>query len=74
MNTDKDKNEATGHKQSDFAGTNADRYGPPSDNQDNPVNPEEAQNVAYDGQRLEGEEAEKAANKATEGIKQNRDK
>ncbi|HEX2533486.1 MAG TPA: hypothetical protein VHK69_07115 [Chitinophagaceae bacterium] len=33
----------------------------------------EAQNVSDDGQRLEGEEAERARNKAEEGIRQGRE-
>ena len=39
-----EENSATGNKQSDFAGTNPDRYGPPeaADDQDNPIQDEEA--------------------------------
>lgn len=73
MDTNNDKNETTGHNQSDFAGTNTDRYGAPkpADEQDNPVNPQEAQNVV-DGERLSGEEAEQARRKANEGGNQGR--
>jgi hypothetical protein len=39
-----------------------------------PIADEDAQNVRAVGNRIEGEEAEKARNKATEGIRQNRDK
>ncbi|WP_207514381.1 hypothetical protein [Longitalea luteola] len=64
----------TGDKQSDFAGTNTDRYGDPkpAEEQDNPIQDQEAQNVK-DGDRMTGKEAEHAKNKATEGIRQNRD-
>ena len=74
MSTENDKNETTGHQQSDFAGTNTDRYGAPKplDEQDNPVNPQEAQNVTDGGDRLSGEEAEQARRKANEGGTQGR--
>ena len=39
---------------------------------DGDSNPGEAQNVTDGGDRLSGEEAEKARNKAMEGISQNR--
>jgi hypothetical protein len=71
MNTDKDEN-ALGHKQSDYAGTNPDRYGQPDDNQDNPVDAGEAQNVNDGEERMSGEEAERATRKATEGERQGR--
>jgi len=74
MDTNNDKNEVTGHNQSDFAGTNTDRYGAPkpANEQDNPVNAQEAQNVTDGGERLSGEEAEKARRKANEGSDQGR--
>ncbi len=37
---------------------------------ENPINPQEAQNVADSNQPLPGKEAEHPRNKATEGIKQ----
>ena len=75
MQQEETKN-AAGHKQSDFAGTNPDNYGQPKpeNEQDNPINDAEAQNVT-DGERgLTEEETEHAKNKATEGIRQGRDK
>ncbi len=74
MSTKNDKSDVTGHNQSDFAGTNPDRYRAPKplDEQDNPVNPQEAQNVIDGDQRLSGEEAEKARRKANEGSSQGR--
>ena len=74
MSTNNDKNETTGHQQSNFAGTNTDRYGAPKplDEQDNPVNSQEAQNVTDGGERLSGEEAEHARRKANEGGTQGR--
>jgi hypothetical protein len=62
-----------GHKQSDYAGTNTERYGDPkpADKQDNPIQDQEAQNVK-DGDRITGKEAEHAKNKAKEGIRQRR--
>jgi hypothetical protein len=74
-NKEKDQN-SLGHKQSDYAGTNPDRYGQPASEseQDNPVSNNEAQNVNDDGSRLSGEEAEKARTKAEEGIHQRRDR
>lgn len=74
MSTNNDKNETTGHNQSDFAGTNTDRYGAPkpADEQDNPVNPQEAQNVTDGAERLSGEDAEQARRKANEGGDQGR--
>jgi hypothetical protein len=71
MNTDKDEN-ALGDKQSDFAGTNPDRYGQPDGNQQDPNTVAEAQNVSDDDERLSGEEAERATRKATEGERQGR--
>jgi hypothetical protein len=72
-NNERDQNSMS-HKQSDYAGTNPDRYGQPApeSEQDNPVNNNEAQNVNDDGSRLSGEEAEQARNKAEEGIRQGR--
>jgi hypothetical protein len=68
-------NSATGNKQSDFAGTNPDKYGPPKpeNQQDNPINSGEAQNITDGSERISGKEADKARNKATEGIRQGRD-
>ena len=40
---------------------------------DNDTDPGEAQNVTDGGERLSGEDAEKARNKAMEGINQQRD-
>ena len=73
MEQQNEKNSATGNKQSDFAGTNPDRYGPPEQEQDNPVNAQEAQNVTDGSERMSGDEANKSRNKATEGIRQGRD-
>jgi hypothetical protein len=39
---------------------------------DNPVTDQEAQNVTENKQRLSGEDAKKARQKATEGIRQDR--
>jgi hypothetical protein len=39
---------------------------------DGDTNPGEAQNVTYGAERLSGEEADKARNKAMEGINQGR--
>ena len=39
---------------------------------DGDTNPGEAQNVTDDAERISGEEAEKARNKAMEGIRQGR--
>jgi hypothetical protein len=73
-NNQRDQN-SLGHQQSDFAGTNPDRYGQPTseNEQDNPVANNEAQNVNHNGDRLTGEEAEKARDKADEGLRQGRD-
>jgi hypothetical protein len=64
-----------GHKQSDYAGTNTEKYGDPkpASEQDNPIQEQEAQNVR-EGKRITGKEAEHARNKAREGIRQGRDK
>ena len=43
-------------------------------NLDNPINPQEAQNVSDTNKRLSGKEAKQARNKANEGIKQDRNK
>jgi hypothetical protein len=74
MSTQNDKNDVTGNNQSSFAGTNTNKYGAPKpqDEQDNPINPQEAQNVIDGDQRLSGEEAEKARRKANEGGNQER--
>ena len=75
MQQDKEKNSASGNRQSDFAGTNPDRYGAPKaeNEQDNPINDAEAQNVIDGEERISGEEATRSRNKATEGIRQGRD-
>jgi hypothetical protein len=75
MQNDKEKNSASGNRQSDFAGTNPDKYGAPKaeNEQDNPINDAEAQNVTDGSERISGEEANRARNKATEGIRQGRD-
>ena len=74
METDKEKNSATGNRQSDFAGTNPNRYDAPKpeDEQDNPVEDAEAQNVTDGAERISGKEAEDATRKATEGARQGR--
>ena len=66
MENDKEKNSASGNKQSDFAGTNPNRYDAPKpeDEQDNPIDPGEAQNVTDGPERLSGKEAEEARRKA----------
>lgn len=68
---DKNKN-ITGDRQSDFAGTNPDRYHEPApaERQDNPIQDQEAQNVTDDQSRSEGNEAEDMRRKANQG-KQN---
>jgi hypothetical protein len=60
-----------GHEQSSYAGTNPDKYGDPrpAEEQDNPIQDQEAQNVR-EGKRITGKEAEHAKNKAKEGIRQ----
>jgi hypothetical protein len=65
MSKDKEKNSATGNKQSDFAGTNPDRYGAAKneEEQNNPIDAREAQNVT-EGERISGKEAEDARRKA----------
>jgi hypothetical protein len=69
----KEKN-ITGDKQSDYAGTNTDKYGDPkpAEEQDNPIQNDEAQNIK-EGDRITGKEAEHARNKANEGKEQQRD-
>ena len=59
---------ATGNRQSDYAGTNTDRYRDPQpeNKQDNPIQDEEAQNVTDGNDRLSGSEAERSTNKAKE--------
>jgi hypothetical protein len=75
MKKNDEKNSATGNKQSDFAGTQPDKYGPPKtkNEDDNPIDSDEAQNVTDDTERLSGKDAEHARNKATEGIKQRKE-
>ena len=75
METDNEKNSASGNKQSAFAGTNPNRYTQPrsADEQDNPVDAGEAQNVVDGDERISGKEAEAARRKATEGARQGRD-
>ena len=66
MENDKEKNSASGNKQSAFAGTNPDRYDAlkPEEEQDNPIDSGEAQNVTESGDRLSGKKAEDARRKA----------
>lgn len=66
MATENNKDQITGREQSDFAGTNTNRYGNPKplEEQDNPINPQEAQNVIDGEERLSGEEADQARRKA----------
>lgn len=72
MPTRNEDNSLSNNKQSSFAGTNPDVYGDPSpaDAQDNPIQDQEAQNVADSGERLQDEEAEKARRKANEGKRE----
>jgi hypothetical protein len=42
-------------------------------NLDNPINPQEAQNVSDSNERLSGKDAKQARNKADEGLKQARE-
>lgn len=74
MPTKDEKNSVSGNKQSDFAGTNPDRYGDPKPEymQDNPIADEEAQNVTEGERPLSGKDAEHERNKATEGNRQGR--
>ena len=67
--TPDEKNSATGHNQSDFAGTDTDRYSAPkpADEQDNPIQDQEAQNVTDGTERMSGDEADEARNKANQG-------
>lgn len=69
MATRRETNPASGNKQSDFAGTNTERYGDakPVNDQDNPVNSQESQNVTDGTERISGKEAEHARNKANQG-------
>lgn len=70
MIPENEENSATGNRQSAFAGTNTNRYGAPKpeDEQDNPIQDNEAQNVTDGAERLSGEEADKARNKANQGA------
>lgn len=69
MATRRETNPASGNKQSDFAGTNTERYGDakPVNDQDNSVNSQESQNVTDGTERISGKEAEHARNKANQG-------
>jgi hypothetical protein len=71
MTPENEKNSATGNRQSDFAGTNPNKYGPPkSENeQDNPIEDEAAQNVTDGAERISGDEAAEASNKANQNRK-----
>lgn len=64
----KKEKDILGNKQSDYAGTNTDKYGDPkpAEEQDNPIQNDEAQNIK-EGDRIKGKEAEHAKNKANEG-------
>jgi hypothetical protein len=72
MNTRDEKDNAAGHKQSDFAGTNPDRYGDPKPvaAKDMPIADEEAQNVTDGPKRMQGEEAQHGVNKANHRTEQ----
>ena len=74
-NKNKKAKNILGHRQSDFAGTNTNKYGDPkpAEQQNNPIQNDEAQNIK-EGNRMTGKEAEHARNKAKEGIRQKRDK
>ena len=74
-NKNKKQENILGHKQSDYAGTNTEKYGDPkpAEQQNNPIQNDEAQNIK-EGNRMTGKEAEHARNKAKEGIRQKRDK
>ena len=76
MTPEKDNKDIAGNKQSDFAGTNPDKYGDPkpANEQDNPIEDSEAQNVTDGTERISGKEAERARNKADEDIQQGRNK
>ena len=54
LQNEKEKNSASGNRQSDFAGTNPDRYGAPrpENEQDNPIQDTEAQNVVDSKERI----------------------
>jgi hypothetical protein len=69
MPTRNEDNSLSNNKQSSFAGTNPDVYGDPqpANAQDNPIQDQEAQNVADSQERLQDKEAEKARTKANEG-------
>jgi len=60
---------ATGNRQSDFAGTNPDKYGDPkkAEAQDNPIEDQEAQNVSDGDRGLTREDAEHEKNKQHQG-------
>ena len=64
---DKKKN-ITGDDQSSYACTNTEKYGDPaqSEQQNNVISDQEAQNVSDGKSRLKGPEAERARNKANE--------
>ena len=68
MERDPRKN-ITGDRQAEFAGTNTDRYKEPAnaDQQNNPIQDEEAQNVTDGQERMSHEVASKDRNKANEG-------
>jgi hypothetical protein len=74
-NKNKKEKNILGHKQSDFAGTNTDKYGDPkpANQQNNPIQNDEAQNIK-EGDRMTGKEAEHARNKANAGARQGRNK
>jgi hypothetical protein len=65
----KNEKDAAGNRQSDYAGTNPDRYNDPvpADKQENKIEDQEAQNVSDSKGRIEGADAEKDRNKANEG-------
>ena len=72
-NKNKKAKNILGHRQSDFAGTNTNKYGDPkpAEQQNNPIQNDEAQNIK-EGDRMTGKEAEHARNKANVGERQGR--
>jgi hypothetical protein len=66
------KKNAVGNRQTDYAGTNPDRYNDPvpADKQENKIEDQEAQNVSDSDGRIEGADAERDRNKAKEGKNQ----
>lgn len=63
--------DALGNRQSDYAGTNPDKYGDPkrANDQDHPVQDEEAQNVTEGAERMTHDEAAHDRNKNSQGAR-----